>query len=445
MQNILYFFLINNIIFFFSDCNYRNLFIFATFIIIIAINMSISLLFNNSDSISLSALKTFNLKKDLVKLLTIDGENTIPNLSKETGYSIPKITKLIGELLEEGIVHDFGKIGTAGGRRPSIYGINPNAFYFLGVDVKKSAITIGLQSADSKNVQISEDVEYLLENTRESLDTLCKIINHFIDRSKVQRKKIVGACINLGGRINSHEGFSYSFFYFDEKPLATVIESKIGVKTYIENDSRAMTFGEYNCGVVQSEQEVLMINLSWGLGMGIVCKGQLYYGKSGYSGEFGHSPVFDNDIICQCGKKGCLETEVSGQALERKVKEKLRAGASSSLTRMYDLDSITVDNIIEAVNEHEDVLAIEVIEEMGEKLGRYIAMLVNIFNPELVIIGGTLAAVSSYIQLPIQTALRRHSLNLVNQDVKFKTAKLGVNAGVVGACHIVRGKFFGLI
>ncbi|MCL2042490.1 MAG: ROK family protein, partial [Bacteroidales bacterium] len=184
---------------------------------------------------------------------------------------------------------------------------------------------------------------------------------------------------------------------------------------------------------------------SWGLGMGIVCKGQLYYGKSGYSGEFGHSPVCDNDIICQCGKKGCLETEVSGQALERKVKEKLRAGASSSLTRMHDIDSVTVDNIIHAVNEHEDMLAIEVIEEMGEKLGRYIAMLVNIFNPELVIIGGTLAAVNDYMQLPVQTALKRHSLNLMSQDVTFKTSKLGVNAGVVGACYIVRGKFFDLM
>ena len=407
--------------------------------------MSITLLFNNTDNISLSAMKTVNLKKALVKMLTVDGENTIPNLSKESGYSIPKVTKLIGELLDEGIVHDFGKIGTAGGRRPSIYGINPNAFYFLGVEVKRTAVNIGLQSADGKNVKISDDVAYSLENSREALDRLCEIINHFIDRSKVQRRQIVGTCISLGGRINSHEGFSYSFFCFDEKPLAAVIEAKIGVKTYIENDSRAMAFGEYNAGVVQSEQEVLMINISWGLGMGIICKGKLYYGKSGYSGEFGHSPVFDNDVICQCGKKGCLETEVSGQALERKIREKLRAGASSLLTRIHDIDTITVDDIIRAVNEREDVLAIEVIEDMGEKLGRYLAMLINIFNPELVVIGGTLAAVSNYIHLPIQTAVKRHSLNLVNQDVKFKTSKLGANAGVVGACHIVRGKFFDLM
>ena len=407
--------------------------------------MSISLLFNSSENISLSALKTINLKKNLVKTLTFDGENTIPNLSKETGYSIPTITKLIGELLEEGILHDFGKIGTAGGRRPNVYGINPNAFYFLGVEVKRNSISVGMQSADNKTVKISDNIKYSLENSRESLNALCEIINDFIDHSKISRGKIVGACVNLSGRINSREGLSYSFFYFEEKPLSAIIESKIKVKTYIENDSRAMTFGEYNCGVAKSEQEVLMINISWGLGMGIICQGRLYYGKSGYSGEFGHSPVFDNNIICHCGKKGCLETEVSGQALERKVREKLRKGAASSLTKIRNIDSITVDNIIQAVIEDEDILAIEVIEEMGEKLGRYIAMLVNIFNPELVIIGGTLAAVSDYMQLPIQTALKRHSLNLVNQDVKFKTSKLGANAGVIGACYIVRGNFFDLI
>jgi len=407
--------------------------------------LSISLLFNNSDKISLSALKTINLKKDLVKTLTIGGENTIPNLSKETGYSIPTITKLIGELLEEGIIHDFGKIDTTGGRRPNIYGINPNAFYFLGVEVNRTAVSIGLQSADNKNVLISENILYALENNRESLDKLCDIINEFIDKSEVSRQKIIGACINLTGRINSREGFSYSFFYFEEKPLSTIIESKINVKTYLENDSRAMTYGEYKSGAVKNEQEVLFVNISWGLGMGIICKGCLYYGKSGYSGEFGHAPIFSNDILCQCGKKGCLETEVSGWALEREIKNKLRSGASSVLSKIKDIDSINIDHIIRAVAEQEDVLAIEVIEEMGEKLGRYLAMLVNIFNPELVIIGGTLASVSDYLQLPVQTALKRHSLNLVNQDVKFKTSKLGDKAGVVGACYIVRDKFFGLI
>ena len=403
--------------------------------------MSISFLFDNTDKISLPALKTLNLKKDLVRTLAISGDNTIPNLSKETGYSIPTITKLISELMEEGIVHNYGQIDTNGGRKPSAYGINPQAFYYLGIEVKRYSVSIGLQGADNKMVKISENIDYSLENNRDSLNKLCEIINTFIEQSNIPREKIVGACVNLSGRINSREGFSYSYFYFEETPLAKIIGDQISVKTYLENDSRAMTYGEYHCGMVTNEQEVLFINLSWGLGMGIICEGQLYYGKSGYSGEFGHSPVFDNDVLCQCGKKGCMETEVSGWALERKIKEKLQAGASSILTKTKKIDKICMDDIIDAVTEYEDVLVIETIEEMGEKLGRYLAMLVNIFNPEMVIIGGSLAAVNEYMKLPMQTAVKRHSLNLVNQDVKYKSSKLGAMAGITGACYIVRDKF----
>lgn len=407
--------------------------------------MAISIFSDPTDKISLSALKTINLKKRLVKILTFQGENTIPNLSHETGYSVPTITKMLNELTEEAIIYDLGKIETTGGRRPSLFGINPNAFYFLGVEVKRKSVNIGLQGADNKMIKITQNIDFLLDNNRKSLNRLCAIINDFIVKSGVEQKKIAGACINLTGRINSQEGISYSYFYFEEKPLSAIIEDKIKVRTYLENDSRAMTYGEYNNGVVKNEQEVLFINISWGLGMGIICKGHLYYGKSGYSGEFGHAPVFDNDIICQCGKKGCLETEVSGLALDRKIKEKLRSGATSVLTKNKDIDAITNMDVIKAVNDQEDVLAIEVIEEMGEKLGRYLAMLVNIFNPEMVIIGGTLSAVNDYMMLPMQTAIKRHSLNLVNQDVRFKTSRLGENAGVIGACFIARGRFFNLL
>ena len=407
--------------------------------------VSISTFFDHTDNMPLSAFKNLSLKKVLLKSLTINGKNTIPNLSKEIGYSIPTVTKFIDELLEEGMIHDFGNNRKANGRRASIYGINPDAFYFLGVVVKRASVRFCLQSADGVNAKIEEKVDYLLENSQESLDQLCDIINGFIDHSQAPRKKIVGVCISLSGFINTREGFIHSFFCFDEKPLASVIESKIGVKTYLENDSRAMTIGEYISGVVQGEQEVLFVDISWGIGIGIVCRGQIYYGKSGISGEFGHTPLFDNEIICQCGKKGCFETEVSGQALERKVKEKLQAGGTSALTQKYDIDSITFDHIIQVINEQADVLAIEVVEEIGEKLGRYLTLLVSIFNPELVIIGGTLSAVYDYMRHPVQTALKRHTVGPLIQDVKIKTSQLGADAGVVGACYLVRGKFFDLM
>ena len=162
-----------------------------------------------------------------------------------------------------------------------------------------------------------------------------------------------------------------------------------------------MAYGEYMKGVVEGEKQVIFINISWGLGIGIIIDGKLYYGKSGFSGEFGHFPAFDNEILCHCGKKGCLETETSGIAIHRMVLERIKNGESSILTeKVKDLNDLTLTDIIDATN-MEDPLCIEIIEEVGYKLGRYIAGLINIFNPELVVIGGQVSQTRRFIMLPI--------------------------------------------
>lgn len=404
--------------------------------------MSLSILLDYPEDISLSALKLIKLKKSIIKRLTLTGEATIAELCKETDFSIPTVTKVVSELIDEGIVFETGKVGTSGGRRPSLYGINPKACYYLGVEVRKSSINVGIQDFNNNFVKHSENISYTLENTRESLFSMSSIINQFVVDSGVPREKIIGACINLSGRINSRKGFSYSYFFFEEKPLSEIIESQINIKTFIENDTRAMTYGEYNCGVVRNEKDVIFVNIGWGVGIGIMCDGKLYYGKSGYSGEFGHSPVFDNEILCHCGKKGCLETEISGMALERKFKKALENGFTSILSGKKAIADITVDDILKAIIEDEDTLGIEIIEEIGSKMGRYLSMLINIFNPELMVLGGALAETGLYLQLPIRTNIHKFSLSLVNLDMKLKISALGSKAGVIGACYILRDKLF---
>jgi predicted NBD/HSP70 family sugar kinase len=404
--------------------------------------MSLSLLLENTEDLSLSALKLIKLKKSIIKLLAITGVATIAEIGKETDFSIPTVTKMILELIEDGIVFEDGKVGTAGGRRPFQYGINPNACYFLGVEVKRNSITIGIQDFNNKFVKLSENITYTLENTRESLAALCSIINQFVADSEVLREKIIGACINLSGRINSCKGFSYSYFFFEERPLSEIIESQIHIKTFLENDTRAMGYGEYNCGVVKNEKDVIFVNIGWGVGISIICGGKLYYGKSGYSGEFGHSPVFDNEIICHCGKKGCLETEISGFALERKFKKALENGSISILSDKKAIEDITIDDILNAISKNEDMLGIEIIEEIGSQMGRYLSMLINIFNPELVILGGSLAGTDMYLRLPVKTAIHKYSLSLVSLDMELKMSSLGSKAGVIGACYILRDKLF---
>lgn len=394
-----------------------------------------------SDDTTRSAL----LKKKIIHHYIMNGDATISELCKEMNLSVPTVTKLIGELLEDGFIVDFGKQDTSGGRKPSVYGLNPISGYFVGVDVFRDRINLGVLDFNGGKVQFEENIPYKMENTRESLEELCECIEDFVNKLTVPREKILAIGVNITGRVNPVSGFSYSIFYFQEKPLAQVMEERLKLKVYIENDSRAMAYGEYMQGVVKGEKNVLFINMSWGLGMGIIIDGRMYYGKSGFSGELGHFCMFDNEILCHCGKKGCLETEASGSALHRILYERYKAGSSTILSDKIDKgETIGLNDLIDAIRK-EDVLSIEILEQMGENLGKGIAGLMNIFNPELVIFGGSMFQVEEYLVLPIKSAIRKYSLNLVSQDTEFKVSKLKERAGTIGACLLARSKVLGVI
>lgn len=394
------------------------------------------------DNITGVAYKNLQLKKMIISIFANQGNATIADLGRELNLSTPKVTNLVNDLIEEGLVEDYGKIDSTGGRKPNLYGLTADSGFFIGVEVKRHHINIGLLDFRKNLIRFSGKLPFQLSNTQESLDTLCQLIDQNIKELPVQKEKILGLGINLSGRINYATGYSYSFFNFSEDPLSKILEQRIGIKTYIENDSRAMAYGEFSSGVVSGEKNILFINLDHGIGLGIVINGQLYYGKSGFAGEFGHIPFFNNEIICHCGKKGCLETEASGQALKRMVIKKIEEGSTTAISRKHKKpEDIQLEDIIDAAL-NEDVLAIELIEEVGEKLGKGIATLINLFNPELVVLGGAMAQAQDYIRLPVKSAINKYSLSLVNSDTQLKTSALGVKAGAVGACLLVRNKIF---
>ena len=346
-------------------------------------------------------------------------------------------------MCEEGYIHEYGKQGTNSGRRPSLYGLDAESGYFIGVDIKQFTINIGLMNFKGDMVDLKMSIPYHCKNTPDSLDGLCQLITRFIKRVNIKKERILNVNINISGRVNPESGYSYSWFNFEERPLTEVMAEKLGCTGTIDNDTRAMTYGEFLQGNVEGKKNILFINMSWGLGVGIIINGEIYAGKSGFSGELGHMPAYNNEIICHCGKKGCLETETSGSALHRILLERIAHGEQSILShRTQDTEKpLTLDEIIDAINK-EDLLCIEIIEEIGQKLGKQIAGLINLFNPELVIIGGTISQTEDYILQPIKSAIRKYSLNLVNQDSTIALSKLKSKAGVIGACMLARSKTF---
>ena len=385
------------------------------------------------------------LKQRILGLCINEGDFSLADLSKEIGTSIPTTTKLVEELLEEGLLQDMGKQGTNGGRRPSIYGLNPAAGYFVGVDIRRKFISYAITDFKGSTIGYYEQLPFSVQNSEDSFRELCSYLKESLKSNGTDPEKVLAYGINLTGRVNNETGYCFSYFIGEDKPIASVLEDELKKPVFVENDSRAMTYGEYIRGAANEEKNMLFINVAWGLGMGMIIDGRLSYGKSGFSGEIGHFPFMNNDQICHCGKNGCLETGASGSAVHRIFMEKLNEGRSSMLSEKHAKgEKIHIEDIIDAVKE-EDVLAIEVIEEIGTVLGRAIAGLINIFNPELIVIGGNVAEAREYLLLPIKSAIQKHSLNIINSDTTIKFSKLGKKAGTIGSCMLSRSKFLGLI
>ena len=383
------------------------------------------------------------LRKRMISHLILHGNSTILELSKALDLSVPTVTKMIDELCQQGILNEFGKMETNEGRHPHLYGLNPEAAYFVGVDIKNSGVNLGLINFNGDLLEDHMNTPYHFENSLEGLQALCQVINDFVDQCQVERDKIANVNVNVSGRVNPESGYSYSWFNLGELPLTVTMSQLTGLHVTIDNDTRAMTYGEYLRGNNQAKRDILFVNVSWGLGLGIIIDGKVYTGKSGFAGEFGHTPVFDNEVICHCGKKGCLETEASGSAIHRKLQSHIAAGENSILAEAMATDpkSVTLETIIDAVG-REDMLCIELVEEVGSILGKQVAGLINLFNPELVIVGGLLSMTGDYLLQPLRTAIRKHSLQMVHRDTHVVLSTLMGKAGLVGACMLARSRTF---
>lgn len=382
------------------------------------------------------------LKQQIICQYILGGDSSITDLSKAVNLSVPTVTKLIGELIDEGFVHNFGEQGTAGGRRPNIYGLNPYAGYFVGVDLRKDSVMMAV--INFKGQLIDETtVDFLMDNDPRSLDRLCDVIQNFIRARKIARDKVLAVGVNISGRVNSQTGYSYSYFFVEEQPLTMLLEERLGTTVYIENDTRAATYGEYMYGDAHSEKTMLYINASWGLGLGMIIDGKIFYGKSGFSGEFGHF---------RCSTTRSSAAAANAAVLRRGLPVRPCTGFSGETQGGTRVDAfreiqkgeeITLNDILAALLK-EDVLAIEILESVGHTLGKAIAGLINMFNPEVIVIGGTLSVAKEYLMLPVRNAINKYSLMLVNKDTQIRLSTLGERAGVMGACILARSKSLGL-
>ena len=367
--------------------------------------------------------KKSSVQGRILEQFVSQGTFTIPEMSKAVGVSLPTATSAINELIKAGLVREVGKKDISSGRIPMAYDLVPNAGYFVGVNPEMDCLALAASDFCGNLITEKIRVPYTYENTPENLEQMAKIINDFIATLPFAKEEILQICVNIAERVNPFEGNAYNMFTFLEESLTSKLTKLIQIPVCIENDTRSMTFAEFIKGRSKGLKNVIFANVCWGLAIGIIVDGKPYYGKSGYSGEFGHMTAYNNNIICHCGKIGCIETEVSGRALKRKLTEKILNGKTSILSDkvLNKKEELTLQDLLDAIAK-EDVLSLASLQTIADELGKQLAGVINIFNPEMLVIGGEMSVTGDYLTLPVRMGIKKFSLNIMNEDSQIVTS-----------------------
>lgn len=395
------------------------------------------------NNVSNTDLKKFRQQSYIIEYLYGNGQASNPELAKLTNMSSPTINKLLSELIDLGIVLELGYGASIGGRRPNLYGINPNAKYIISIDIDCRMIKMGVFNL--RNEAVSEIITYFdnVKKKTQVFEGIFKHLDELLAELNFKTSQYLGIGISLPGLIESKTGETYSDLLIDGLSLEEAFKNRYQLPTFTGNDSRVMALGEQAFGAAQNKANVLCINVCDGIGMGIIVNGKIYEGKSGFAGEFGHINVVDEGILCTCGKKGCLETVASGTALIRQAQTGLASGKQSLIAGLVNnnMDDIHVSTIIEAMK-NGDAFAIELISQAGAFLGKGIAGLIHIFNPETVIIGGKVAGAKHFLLDPIQQSLNKYTIHRIKQDTEIIASSLEGKVKLLGAVAMVMNKLF---
>lgn len=382
-------------------------------------------------------LKRSSHKKLIIKHLFFYGAMTNLDLGKYIKLSTPKITSLLNELMAENLVEELGPGNSSGGRRPNLYGNREDAFYIIGISINIYKTSVSIFNAKNRKVVDDNTLTHTISHGTSIIDPIVTFTENVIASQHIRKEKIIGVGIEMPGMVDSETGINKTYMV-SNRPVAELFAEKLGMEVLIENDAKARAYAELRFGVARSKRNVLAIHLDWGVGLGIIVNGKLYKGRDGFAGEFGHLPMVDNGILCKCGKQGCLETIASGTAIVRMAKEGMQSGRSSFLGELCnnDPEKIEIRHVVQAATMG-DQYSISLLASVGHWLGKGFAYLIQIFNPELIIIGGRISEANQFILPPIQQAIHSFCLPDLGNEIEIKVSELGNQAGIQGVASLL--------
>jgi len=400
---------------------------------------------------NLAWVKSHNLQAILMGLHE-EGQISRAGLAKRTSLSSAAVTNLVNELIDDGIIAEVEPTSSdvdekrAVGRPQRMLELIPRARYAIGVHIGIGLFRVAITDLHAEIVD-NRIVKFQLETP--ALDVLRQIaseVKSLIADAAIEHERILGVGVGASGLVHYDQGLNVLAprLGWQNIHIRDVLEERLSLPVQVDNNVRAMAIGEAFFGAGQGFNVMAFVYGRAGIGAGFVVNGQVFRGSGAGAGEIGHTIMIpENGQPCGCGKKGCLETLVTEPVIVRRAMELAEEHSESILAQNLALDdgSETIECIFAAIREGDEV-AKEMIEEQIQYLGIALANLVNILNPEKIILGGVFAQGDDLIRPIASRVMRETAFSGLGDNVIIEPTNFGWRAGVIGAAALALMEFF---
>ena len=377
------------------------------------------------------------------KLIDQKGPISRIDLSKESELAPASITKITRELIESHLVQETTVQEATSRGRPAIgLQVNNEGWQFLSMRLGRGYLTIALHELGG-DVLIDTKIDIHEIDQEDVLARLLHEIDEFFQTYADQLDRVTSIAITLPGLVNSEQGIVLQMPHYNVENLALgpEIYKATGLPVFVANDTRAWALAEKLFGHSQDNENSVLISIHHGLGAGIVLDGRVLQGRHGNIGELGHIQIDPNGKPCHCGNRGCLETVASSQAIREEVAERISRGEASVLT---DKEDLSIEDICTAAAQG-DPLCVNVIEKLGRYLGSAIAIVINLFNPEKVLIGGVINQAKDILYPAINQCIQEQSMPVYTRELELVESRFYKQATMPGAALIKQALYDGLL
>jgi glucokinase-like ROK family protein len=366
---------------------------------------------------------------------------TRPDLGRRSGLGRTVITQRVQQLIDCGLLEEGALGQSSGGRAPRELRFRTDAGHLLVAELGATRIKVAVTDLAGTLLNQEETAADIARGPEETLHQVEEMLKAAATARSAATPAIWGIGISVPGPVEFATGRTIAppiMPGWDGYPVRERLAAAFRVPVWVDNDVNLMALGELRSGLAQGECDVVYIKIGTGIGAGLVSGGRLHRGAQGCAGDVGHVAVVDDtEIVCRCGKTGCLEALAGGAALAREATNAAVSGRSSYLAELIGSDRQLDARDVSRAAQHGDPFSVELLTRSGQLVGGMLATLVNFYNPSLIIIGGGVAASGDLLLAAIRQAVYRRSLPLATRNLRVMQSPLSDRAGLIGASAMV--------